>query len=164
MTSTPGFNYDVARRYNLTIQASDTKNTSESIFTVDISEVQVPPTIDNVPVSALVIGEDASINTILYTLTASDGNAGDTLTFSIVGGTPFTIDPSSGQIKVNAPLDFETVSAYTIQVSISDGTVTVGPSSISISVTNVNERPIITNLPKNTTVNVSFIFNINLDL
>ncbi|CAD5121379.1 DgyrCDS9901 [Dimorphilus gyrociliatus] len=153
VSSSPGFDYDVTKLYNLTIDVSDGTNTTKGIYSVYITEVQVPPTIDNLPGSSLSVPEDAATNTVLYTLTASDGNLGDTLTFSIVGGTPFTIDPSSGQIKVNAPLDFETQINYNIQVSISDGSVSVGPSIIGITVTNVNEKPIITNLPANATVN-----------
>ena len=79
----------------------------------------------------------------------------DTLTYALVGpdASSFTIETTSGQIKTNAALDFETTpTSYSVVVSVrdnmtaADGMDTVVDDAIvvTINVTNVNEPPMIT--------------------
>jgi GH35 family endo-1,4-beta-xylanase len=67
-------------------------------------------------------------------VSASDAE-GDTLTFSIVGGTGatrFSIEPASGVLSVSAPLDF-TRSEYTLDVVASDGREPSTPATLSVT-------------------------------
>ena len=66
------------------------------------------------------------------------------LRYLIAGGNTagaFRADPENGQIIIASPLDFETITGYTLQYSANDG-LNVANTLIEIIVTNVNdERP-----------------------
>ena len=56
-------------------------------------------------------------------IAATDADTGDTLTYTL-GGTDaasFRIVSTSGQLRTNAALDYETKSSYSVSVSVSDG-------------------------------------------
>ena len=80
-------------------------------------------------------------------LTATDPDAGPTLTYAITAGNgagKFGINPSTGQLTVAGALDFETTNTYALTVQVSDGALT-GTATVTVSVTNVNEAPSIAN-------------------
>ena len=75
-------------------------------------------------------------------VTATDAD-GDTLTYSL-GGTDaasFSIVGASGQIQTSAALDHETKSSYSVTVSVADGEGGTDTIAVTISVTDVNEKP-----------------------
>ena len=88
-------------------------------------------------------------------VTATDIDDSDTLTYSL-GGTDapfFTIDSSSGQIKAGtAGFDYETRTTYSVTVGVHDGKDAAGDTdtspdatiAVAITVTDVNEPPVIT--------------------
>ena len=66
----------------------------------------------------------------------------DTLTYTL-GGTDaasFSIDPSTGQLRTLAALDYEMKSSYSVTVSVSDGYGGINSITVTINVTDVNER------------------------
>ena len=67
---------------------------------------------------------------------------GDTLTYSLggVNASSFSIVRSSGQLKTKAPLDYETKNAYTVTVTVSDGSRT-DVIIVTITITDVAETP-----------------------
>ena len=81
---------------------------------------------------------------------ASDPD-GDTLTYAISGADEFAIDAATGQISVaqGANLDYESVTSYTVTVSVSDGVDANGnadpavdaSTKVTINVTDVDEPP-----------------------
>jgi len=82
-------------------------------------------------------------------VTATDPNAGTTLTFSISGGVDallFAIDPTSGALTFVSAPDFEnpadvgTDNVYNVTVQVSDGSLTA-TQNVAVTVTNVNENP-----------------------
>src|SRR5690606_28967086 len=100
-----------------------------------------PPRIENQRFS---IQEDASAGTVFGRVRASDNNAGQELTFSIVGGSgssTFAVDPLTGEISVLNPLDFETKSRYEILVAVTDNGLPnlSSTATILINVTDVEE-------------------------
>ncbi|MFK8084189.1 MAG: DUF4347 domain-containing protein, partial [Granulosicoccus sp.] len=81
------------------------------------------------------------------TVTATDANTGDSLVYSVTGGTDagaFTIDETSGELTFSTAPDFESKSSYNVEVTVSDGTLT-DVQSITVSVNDANEAPVITN-------------------
>ena len=89
----------------------------------------------------------------MTTVTATDADAGATLTYSIIGGADaakFTIDASTGALTFVSAPDSETPTdaggnnVYDVQVQVSDGTNT-DTQAIAVTVTNVNDNtPVIT--------------------
>ena len=94
------------------------------------------------------VGENS---TAVTTLSASDPDAGATLSYTIVGGADqarFTISPS-GVLSFAAAPDFETPSdagannVYDVAVQVSDGLGGIDVQTLSVTVTNANEAPVI---------------------
>ncbi len=74
-------------------------------------------------------------------VTATDAD-NDTLTYSL-GGTDaatFGIDATTGQLKTEAALDYETKTTYTVTVTVSDGSLT-DTITVTINITDVAELP-----------------------
>jgi gliding motility-associated-like protein len=90
--------------------------------------VMVNPLADNPPVAAsatLSLNENAPPNTVVHSVSASDADSGDVLTYSITDGNAsgaFKIDPATGVISVNdaSQLDFETNAVFTLLVQVID--------------------------------------------
>ncbi|MBX3329147.1 MAG: DUF4347 domain-containing protein [Nitrospira sp.] len=131
-----------------------------------IDNVQVSYSIPN---SAPIIrsnggGATASINvaensTTVTTVASTDADAGQTLTYSIVGGADaakFTINDSTGQLNFvsapnyEAPTDTGGNNRYDVTVQASDGQGGTDTQSISVRVTNTNETPTDLSLSANT--------------
>lgn len=96
--------------------------------------------------------ENSALNTVVGTPTASDPDAGQTLTWAIVGGNTgnaFSINASTGQIRVLTPaaLDFETNPTFSLIVRVTDDATSPlsAQATITINLTNVNEAPVIGN-------------------
>ena len=79
------------------------------------TEIGVVTDIDTAPNQ---ISEDATIGaTVGVTAFAVDPDAGDTVSYSLIGSAgPFVIDASTGVVTAAAALDFETTSNYSIDV------------------------------------------------
>ena len=86
----------------------------------------------------------------MTTVTASDPDAGATLTYSISGGADaakFSIDAETGALSFiaapnfEAPTDAGANNVYDVIVQVSDGTLT-DTQSIAVTVTNRNEAPV----------------------
>ncbi len=77
-------------------------------------------------------------------VTATDSDAGDTLTYTL-GTTAddghFAINSATGQLQTNGPLDYESQSSYAVTVTASDGGGLSASIAVAINVTNVNEAP-----------------------
>ncbi|XP_030643540.1 protocadherin Fat 1a isoform X2 [Chanos chanos] len=143
--------YELAHEYYLTVEATDGGSPSLSdMATVNINLTDVN---DNSPlfsqeVYAGVVSEDAELGKTVLTVIAddADGPANSQVRYSIVDGnqgTPFTIDPVRGEIKVARQLDREKSSGYTLAVLASDGGSPVRSSSavVNIDVSDVNDNP-----------------------
>ncbi|NNK02578.1 MAG: DUF4347 domain-containing protein, partial [Desulfatitalea sp.] len=90
-----------------------------------------------------VVNEDAANGASVGTVSASDPDAGDTLTYSITAGNAdgiFSIDANTGEITItdNTNLDRESTASYALTVQVSDGTDT-DDAAITINVNDVNE-------------------------
>ena len=91
--------------------------------------------------------------------TASGQNVGDavtatdadnhTLTYSLLGSEsdPFAINGSTGQIRTDDPLDFETTQSYTFQVQADDGHGGTDTVSVTINLIDITEPPLKPNPP-----------------
>ena len=115
-------------RYQFEIEASDGTNTASLQLTVDVSDLN-----DESPqvTSATSIVFDFStinLNVIIYTVTASDADAGDQLSYALGGADAqhFSLDPISGalafiqQPSLSAPQDADGDNRYDLQITVSD--------------------------------------------
>ena len=125
--------------------------TSTSL-TITISDANDSPEFLGAPYTSA-IDEGLTSGFTVLTASAIDDDSGDTLTYSLSGtnNADFAISSSSGVITTAKILDYETVTSYSLTVSVSDGTVTV-TTSLTISVNNKNDQPAFTNAPYSATV------------
>lgn len=91
------------------------------------------------------VEENCDLGTYVGTVSATDPE-GDAVTYSIVSGGDgkFQIDSATGEITTAGELDRETTDFYSLTVEASDGTNT-STTTVEITVTDVNEAPIISN-------------------
>ena len=76
------------------------------------------------------------------TITATDADSADTLTYTLSGtdAASFSIVSTSGQLQTNAALDYETKTSYSVTVSVSDGNGGSDSIAVTINITDVNEN------------------------
>ena len=72
-----------------------------------------------------IIATDVNSDTLTYTLSGTDASS-------------FDIDSSTGQLKTKDALDYETKNAYTVTITVSDGSLT-DTITVTINVTDINE-------------------------
>ena len=116
-----------------------------------MARVNEPPVITSNGGDAIAAISVPENSTAVTTLTAVDPNA-DALTFSIAGGDDagqFAIDATTGALSFvtapnfEAPTDAGANNIYDVIVQASDGSL-IDTQAIAVTVTNVNEAPVIT--------------------
>jgi hypothetical protein len=138
--------FETTPSYSLTVQATDNGTPAlqgQATITITITNVNESPTVTPATFS---VAENAANGAIVGTVSASDPDAGTTLTYSIVSGNTgnvFAINPSTGQITVAGALDFETTAQYTLVVQATDNGTPVlsGQATITVNVTDANDGP-----------------------
>ena len=133
--------------YNIAVGASDGTNTTTKAVAITVTNVNEAPTITSG--AAASFAENASGT--VYTVAATDQDAGATLTYSLTGtdAARFNINSSTGAItfksspNYEAPTDAGANNVYDVTVRASDGT-NITSKAVAITVTNVNEAPTIT--------------------
>ena len=91
---------------------------------------------------AFSVAEDASVGDPVGTVSATDPDDGDTVSYGIIGGNEdgkFAMATSTGDITVAGALDHETDSSYTLTVEASDGRGGSATTTVDIAVTDVAE-------------------------
>jgi endo-1,4-beta-xylanase len=92
------------------------------------------------------VNENSANGTAVGTVTATDSDAGQTLSaWQIDGGSGvpvFAIDAATGALSVvdGAALDFETTTSYTLDVSVYDGFRRSETQTVTVNVTNLNDN------------------------
>jgi hypothetical protein len=92
------------------------------------------------------VPEDATTTTVVGTVSATDPDPGDTLTYSIAAGNDdgrFALSPeaTSTRIVVAGPLDHETGPSYSLTVEAADGRGGTATTTVAITVADVAESP-----------------------
>jgi hypothetical protein len=135
--------------YDVQVQVSDGTLTDTQTLAVTITNQNENPVITSNGAGAAAAILIAENGTAVTTVTATDPDAGASLTYSILGGADaarFTINASTGVLTFVAPPDFETPTdagannVYDVVVQVSDGTLT-DTQNLAVTVTNQNDSP-----------------------
>jgi hypothetical protein len=158
---------DFETKPTYTIRASTTDSGNRSFtkdFTINVTNLPENPG-SNDPRDILLsngtVAEGIAANSLIGTLSTIDPDIGDTFTYALVSGVgdnaAFTITGNKLRL-INSP-DFETQSSYTIQVRSTDFGGRSLTKNLTITVTNVNEPPVVTttSIPLNYTENVGAV-------
>ena len=120
-------------------------NWSEPSAVVTVTTGTCPPPMFAETSYAFTVAEDADAGTQLGTVQATAAG-GLPVTHTLTAGDPdavWTLDATTGELKVAGTLDYETTSSYRLTVTAAvggDGTATA-TAEVTVTVTNVDEPP-----------------------
>nr|XP_034312494.1 protocadherin Fat 3 [Crassostrea gigas] len=146
----PQLNYTKTSSYSLSIECEDGTATATGTYTVDVIKNN-DPTIDNTNWVVSIDALTAKSSDVIFTVSTTDSDSTQ-LTYSLSctpAGCPFDIlnNGYTGKVVLTDRLLRHTTAGYNINVIVSDGWNTVGPSTIDVTITNINNDPVLTNLP-----------------
>ena len=138
--------YETKKAYTVTVTVSDGGRTDAIAVAITIIDVDETPK-THAPVFAgsrttRSIAENTPVGVNIGSPVSATDADDDTLTYTL-GGTDagsFSIVKSSGQLQTQAPLDYETKKAYTVTVTVSDGSRT-DSFTVAITIIDVDETP-----------------------
>ena len=141
ITTAAALDFETTASYSLVITGTDSGGLADTgTVTVTVVNVNEAPTaIDN----SGSLAENTSSGAAIATVSASDPDAGDSLSYAITAGNAgnaFAID-SNGNITTTTALDFETTASYALTVTVTDGAGLSDTAAVNVAVTNVNEAP-----------------------
>ncbi|WP_421877886.1 cadherin domain-containing protein [Pacificispira sp.] len=146
IASNGSFDFESQSQYALTVQASGNLGTSdEHTVTVSVRDLnEVPETAD----VSVTVAEHSAFGTVIGTAPASDPDAGDILTFSLIDDADglFAIDSETGEIRVAGDIDYEIASEHVLTYQATDTLGQASTGTVTVSVTDVNEAPEIVDL------------------
>ncbi len=137
-------NFESINSYSLTVVAADPAgNERNQAITIEVLDRNDPPIAAAVDVAP--VPEDAVLDYLVATVSGSDED-GDSIGYSIVGGDGadiMSIDPRSGKISLDAPVNFEKVSSYDLVVALTDSALPPRETlvEIDIAIADVNDPP-----------------------
>jgi hypothetical protein len=134
------FNFEAKTSYTIRVRTTDAGGlTYDGTFTINVTNQNETPT--NIGLSSSSISENVPTGTTIGTLSATDPDAGDTFTFSLVdGGTypdnsAFNIDGTT--LKSSAIFNHESKSSYSIRVRVTDAGGLTFDKTLTITITDV---------------------------
>lgn len=160
VANSQALNYEVTSSFPLTVRVTDNGSGylwSQATVTVNLNNINESPVISN---QAFSVVQNASNGTIVGTVTASDPDQGQSLSFSITAGNTnnvFNINTTSGRITVANSAGLS-AGSYNLTVRATDnGSPSLwSAATISITVTQVaNQAPVIANQSFNVAQNAT---------
>jgi len=142
-------NFESSPSYSLIVRATDQNGGIDTgLLTISLNDLNETPTANDASFS---IAENSVPGTSVGILSGSDPDAGDALTWSILSGNTsntFLLNASTGELTVanSATLDFETLSAYSLNVQTRDAAGLTDSATIVVNLLNINETPTTTGL------------------
>lgn len=117
-------------------------NAANTLFTY----VNFAPT--DIALSSSSIAENNALGATVGMLSATDADAGQTHTFSLVTGTGDTdnssFDITGSTLTLNGSANYESKNSYSIRVQANDGNGGTFQKQFTVTVTDLNEAPVIT--------------------
>ncbi|MGO2233527.1 MAG: DUF4347 domain-containing protein, partial [Marinomonas sp.] len=138
--------YETATSYTLNIMATDAVGQASTAAAVTISINDIN---DNAPVfssaATATLAENTAVTTVVYDANATDADGTsvhNSVTYSLKvtdDHNVFTIDSTTGEVKLKAAADYETKSSYNFTVIASDGMRST-EQDVTLSITDVNDN------------------------
>jgi ELWxxDGT repeat protein len=134
--------------YNVTLAVTVNGLTTTQAVAITVTDMNDAPIVTSGGTASFAENATGQV----YLATATDQDAGTTLTWSLAGDDAalFSIDAASGAVtfktapNFEAPGDIGGDNVYDITVTASDGALSSAARAVAISVTNVSETPVVT--------------------
>ncbi|XP_060079972.1 cadherin-23-like, partial [Ylistrum balloti] len=147
ITTAQALDYESQTQHIILVLATDRGNpqrTGTASVTINVLDIQ-----DNVPQFVersytVLMNENLPAGTSVINVQALDADTTDAITYKFSTGSfsPFTINPGSGLITLNTPLNFEVVPLYIFTVTTNEGETSLLPSvstTVTVSVVDLND-------------------------
>jgi hypothetical protein len=144
------------------VRVTDNGNPAKSTdatITVNLSNVNEAPVVEN---QSFTVAENSVAGTVVHAVAVTQVDAGETLTYSITAGNgagAFSINSNGELVVADASLlNHETTASYTLTVKVTDSgdPAKSDEATITVTVSNVNETPVMTDktfsLPENSEI------------
>jgi len=144
-----GLDFETVPSYTLTVTVTDNGPdgglTDTATVTVNVTDANDAPVANDATLS---IAENVEKDAVVGTYTATDVDAGHTLSYAITAGNDdgiFAIDADTGVITVadKSTINFEHTTSYTLTVTVTDNGALTDTAAVTVNVTNVNEAPVV---------------------
>lgn len=149
LTTNEVFDRETKSVYSIRVRVTDSISlTYEEVFSIVVLDGGDAPTA--VVLADNSVNENSVTATVVGTLTTTDTDQVDSHTYSLVSGSGDTdnsaFDVSGASLITNAVFDYETKSTYSIRVRTTDSTNQSHDEILTVSITDINEAPSVTNL------------------
>jgi uncharacterized delta-60 repeat protein len=137
--------FEAKSNYSIRIRTTDQGGLFfEKVLVITVLDINEAPT--NLALSATVVNENVAANTTVGTLTSTDPDAGNTFTYTLVGGAGSTdnaaFNISGNALRIANSPDFETLYSYSVRIRTTDQGGLFFEKAVVITVNNVNEKPV----------------------
>ncbi len=145
LRTSASLDYEDTTSYSVTVTVTDGNGGTDSITVTinvtDVNENRAPVFTDGTSTTRSVAENTGSGVDFGSAVGATDAD-NDTLEYALRGtdAASFSIDSTSGQLRTNAALDYETKASYSVRVRVSDGNKGVARIDVTITVTDVDEN------------------------
>ncbi len=159
LTAVSVIDAELISQFNLTVRVNDTDSLSlstEVFCIIDVTDKNEFAPVCGANQYIATVSEDASVNSSVITVTATDADQGQTVDFEIkkqvyrngtdpaeLNATSFTIDSNSGLITVGSTLDYETGTRILLDVCATDSgspTQMSSTCSVTLIIIDVNDN------------------------
>ena len=126
-------NYNTKTSYRVTVTVSDGSLIDEITVTINVISTETETPTNSIPSftdgshTTRTVAENTAKGVNIGNPIAATDTDNDALTYTLSGtdAASFDIDNTTGQLKTNADLDYETQNSYTVTVTVSDGSLTI---------------------------------------
>ena len=136
--------FEAKNTYNIRLRSTDNEGCSlDSAYTIYIKDSNDAPTA--IQLSANNIDENNLPNAVIGTLSAVDGDAGETFTYALIAGAggadngAFNI--SGADLRADSSFNFEAKNQYSIKVQVTDAGNNTFVDTFKIDVNDINDAP-----------------------
>jgi len=138
------FNYEAQNSFSVRVRSTDQGGSFfEKSFAITVTNLNEPPT--DVALSNATVSENQPAGTTVGALTATDPDAGNTFTYTLVSGTGSTdnnsFSLSGGSLLTAASFNYEAQNSFSVRVRSTDQGGSFFEKSFTITITNLNDSP-----------------------
>ena len=137
-------NYETKNTYQVIVTATDTGNLSDTItVTINVTDANDAPVFVTDAITRAV-PEGALANRNIGARVSATDEDGNTLTYRLSGtdAVSFSIESTTGQLKTQAALNYETKNTYEVTVTATDTGNLSDTITVTINVTDANDAPV----------------------
>lgn len=148
------FDREELESYNVKVVATDgapsalyatgKPNVASQVFRIVIADKNDhPPKFTQETYITERVPEDSNLNTLVIEVRALDLDTASNIEYSIESGNindAFKIEPTTGRITINKPLDYEEITEYNLRIKANDGLFS-DHASVRINIADVNDCP-----------------------